>query len=94
MAGNRSKCAVAQVLDIVGDRWTLLVIRDLVLGKTSFSAISASAERIPPSTLTARLDGIPVSADTAADRTAGITASYARVATVRCGVCGNHREFR
>ncbi len=56
MAGNRSKCAVAQVLDIVGDRWTLLVIRDLVLGKTSFSAISASAERIPPSTLTARLD--------------------------------------
>lgn len=56
MSGDRSKCAIAHVLDIVGDRWTLLVIRDLILGKTSFSEISASAERIPPSTLTARLD--------------------------------------
>jgi len=54
--GDRSKCPIARVLDIVGDRWTLLVIRDITLGKTSFSEISESPERIPPSTLTARLD--------------------------------------
>lgn len=56
MGGDRSKCPIARVLDIVGDRWTLLVIRDITLGKTSFSEISESPERIPPSTLTARLD--------------------------------------
>lgn len=57
MPGERSKCPAAHVLDIVGDRWTLLVIRDIgILGKTSFGAISSSPENIPPSTLTARLD--------------------------------------
>ena len=53
MAEKRSKCPIANVLDVVGDRWSLLVIRDLVLGKRSFSEIAASPERIPPSTLTA-----------------------------------------
>lgn len=57
MPGERSKCPIAHVLDIVGDRWTLLVIRDIgVLGRRSFTEISASPEHIPPSTLTARLD--------------------------------------
>ncbi len=57
MPGERSKCPVAHVLDLVGDRWTLLVIRDIgMLGKTSFSEISASPEHIPPSTLSARLE--------------------------------------
>jgi DNA-binding HxlR family transcriptional regulator len=57
MPGERSKCAIAHVLDLVGDRWTLLVIRDIgILGKRSFSEISASPEHIPPSTLTARLE--------------------------------------
>ena len=56
MPGERSKCPIAHVLDIVGDRWTLLVIRDIgMLGKRRFSEISASREHIPPSTLTARL---------------------------------------
>lgn len=57
MPGERSNCAIAHVLDIVGDRWTLLVIRDIaILGKRSFSEISASPEHIPPSTLTVRLE--------------------------------------
>jgi len=57
MPGKRSNCAVAHVLDLVGDRWTLLVIRDIAFfGKKSFSELSESAEHIPPSTLTARLN--------------------------------------
>jgi DNA-binding HxlR family transcriptional regulator len=56
MTNARSECPVANVLDIVGDRWTLLIIRDIaVFKKTSFSEMAASAEGIPPSTLTARL---------------------------------------
>jgi DNA-binding HxlR family transcriptional regulator len=52
MSEKRSNCPIATVLDIVGDRWTLLVIRDIAfLGKKSFSELSASAEHIPPSTL-------------------------------------------
>ncbi len=48
---------MADVLDIVGDRWTLLVIRDIgIRGKTSFSEISGSPEHIAPSTLTSRLE--------------------------------------
>jgi DNA-binding HxlR family transcriptional regulator len=57
MPGERSKCPIAHVLDLVGDRWTLLVIRDIgMFGKRSFSEISASPEHIPPSTLSARLE--------------------------------------
>lgn len=57
MPGDRSKCPMAHVLDLVGDRWTLLVIRDIaIFGKTRFSEILASPEGIAPSTLSARLD--------------------------------------
>jgi DNA-binding HxlR family transcriptional regulator len=57
MPAERSKCPIAQVLDIVGDRWTLLVIRDIAAaGKTSFGEFSTSAEIIPPSTLSDRLE--------------------------------------
>ena len=57
MPGDRSGCPAAHVLDIVGDRWTLLVIRDIgIFGKKSFSEMSASPEQIPPSTLTSRLE--------------------------------------
>lgn len=57
MPGERSKCPMAHVLDIIGDRWTLLVIRDIgMFGRTSFSEILAAPEGISPSTLTTRLD--------------------------------------
>src|SRR5262245_56160767 len=35
-------CSIARTLEIVGDRWTLLVIRDLVLGKHRFDQLLAS----------------------------------------------------
>jgi DNA-binding HxlR family transcriptional regulator len=44
---RRSFCPVSCTLDIVGDRWTLLVIRDLVRGKHRYSEFEASPERIP-----------------------------------------------
>lgn len=52
---RRSGCPVACSLDILGDRWTLLVLRDLLDGKTRFSEFERSPEGIPTNILTDRL---------------------------------------
>ncbi len=54
-AARRSPCPVACSLDILGDRWSLLVIRDLLLGRTRFKDFSASPEGIPTNILSERL---------------------------------------
>ena len=52
----RSGCPIASSLDIIGDKWTLLIIRDmLVEHKKTFKEISDSDEKIAPSILSARL---------------------------------------
>jgi DNA-binding HxlR family transcriptional regulator len=51
----RSLCPVANALDVLGDRWTLLVIRDLLAGKHRFGEFLASAEHIPTNILAERL---------------------------------------
>jgi DNA-binding HxlR family transcriptional regulator len=54
--GIRSHCPISYTLDIVGDRWTLLVLRDLVIaGKRNFRDFLASEEGIASNILTARL---------------------------------------
>ena len=52
----RSPCPVACVLDLCGDRWTLLVIRDLMFGRSRFKDFSASPEGIPTNILSERLN--------------------------------------
>ena len=52
---RRSDCAVACTLDIVGDRWTLLIVRDLLGGKRYFDDFLGSPERIATNILSARL---------------------------------------
>jgi DNA-binding HxlR family transcriptional regulator len=52
----RSACPIAGALDILGDRWTLLVLRDvLFLGRSTFQEFLASPERISSNTLAERL---------------------------------------
>ncbi|MFT6243590.1 MAG: DNA-binding HxlR family transcriptional regulator [Salibacteraceae bacterium] len=52
----RSGCPISSTLDIVGDKWSLLIIRDmLVKHKKTFKDISDSDEKIAPSILSARL---------------------------------------
>ena len=52
----RSGCPISSALDIVGDKWSLLIIRDmLVKHKNTFKEISNSDEKIAPSILSARL---------------------------------------
>lgn len=53
---KRSVCPVACALDLLGDKWTLLVVRDMACGKTLFKEFSASPERIASNILSDRLD--------------------------------------
>jgi DNA-binding HxlR family transcriptional regulator len=52
---NRSVCPITNLLDIAGDKWTLLVIRDLLLGKKRFAEFAESDEKIPTNILANRL---------------------------------------
>lgn len=49
------RCPIASTLDVVGDRWTLVVVRDLLRGRTRFSDLQQTAEGIPASVLSNRL---------------------------------------
>ncbi len=52
---GQERCSVAQTLEIVGDRWTWLVIRDAFLGITRFVEFRTSLG-IAPNVLADRLD--------------------------------------
>ena len=42
---RRSICPVSCTLDLIGDRWTLLVVRDLLAGKSHFQEFLRSPEQ-------------------------------------------------
>ena len=52
---ERSRCSVACTLDLVGDKWSLLVIRDLFRGKSTYGELQSSFEGIPTNILADRL---------------------------------------
>ena len=52
----RQYCPVAKGLDLIGERWTLLVVRELLaLGALRFSDLAAGIPGIPPAQLSDRL---------------------------------------
>ena len=52
----RSLCPVATSLDILGDKWTLLILRDMIWGhKCLFSEFKESPEHMPSKMLSNRL---------------------------------------
>ncbi len=52
---RRSNCPIACALDVVGDRWTLLVIRDIFYGKSRYGEFVESPEHVPTNILAERL---------------------------------------
>ena len=49
-------CPVARTLDLIGERWTVLLLRDLLLhGPRRFQDFQQSLAGVPPNTLSARL---------------------------------------
>ena len=58
MTGKRSYedgCAAAHALDLIGERWALLVVRELLLGPKRFTDLRAGLPGISPNVLTQRL---------------------------------------
>lgn len=53
--GLRSECPVSCVLDILGDKWTLVVVRDLFMGKHRYNEFMESPEGITTNILANRL---------------------------------------
>jgi DNA-binding HxlR family transcriptional regulator len=54
--GYGLNCPVARTLDIIGERWTILILRDLFLqGPRKFQDFETSLSGISPNTLSARL---------------------------------------
>jgi len=48
-------CPIARALDVLGDRWTLLILRDLVVGDQRFTDLRRNLKGIAPTVLTQRL---------------------------------------
>jgi DNA-binding HxlR family transcriptional regulator len=51
-------CALARAAEIVGERWTLLAVRELLLGPRRFTDLSARLTGVSPTVLTARLNAL------------------------------------
>ena len=54
-------CGTAHALDLIGERWALLVLGELMLGPKRFSDIRADLPGISANTLTQRLEGLEAS---------------------------------
>jgi DNA-binding HxlR family transcriptional regulator len=52
---RRSRCPVSCTLDVLGDKWSLLVVRDLIRGKKRYAEFLESSEGIPTNILAERL---------------------------------------
>jgi DNA-binding HxlR family transcriptional regulator len=52
---HRSGCPIATTLDFVGDRWSLVIVRDMMNGKTRFGQFLDSPEHVTTSVLADRL---------------------------------------
>ena len=48
-------CGVTRALELVGERWTLLIVRDLLVGPRRYGELAAGLPRIPSNILAARL---------------------------------------
>src|SRR4051812_47881763 len=64
-------CMLAKALERVGDRWTLLVVRDLLSGPKRFTDLMERMAGITPKTLTQRLRDLEADGLVEADRVAG-----------------------
>ena len=51
----RDRCGIARALDVVGERWALLVVRELLLGPKRFTDLRAGLAHLSPDVLSQRL---------------------------------------
>ena len=53
--GYDDPCGIARALDVIGDRWALLVIRELIFGPRGSSSCSSGLHSVSPNVLSQRL---------------------------------------
>ncbi|HEX6602616.1 MAG TPA: helix-turn-helix domain-containing protein, partial [Solirubrobacterales bacterium] len=51
-------CSVASALDRIGERWSMLIVRELLLGPLRFSELARCVGGVPTDVLTKRLRGL------------------------------------
>ena len=51
----RSKCPLSIALELIGDKWSLVIVRDLCMGKSKYGDFQNSSEGIPTNILASRL---------------------------------------
>lgn len=56
----RSTCPLSIILDLVGDKWSLLIIRDIFMGANTYSQFLNSPERIASNILVDRINKLKV----------------------------------
>lgn len=56
--GYKHNCALAHALELLGERWTLLVVRELLLGPQRFTDLLERLKGVTPSVLTGRLKAL------------------------------------
>jgi len=49
-------CPVSKAAEVLGERWTILIIRELLLGTTRFTDFQRALSQISPTLLTKRLN--------------------------------------
>src|ERR1700730_16382218 len=64
-------CMVARALELIGDRWSLLVVRDLITGPKRFTDLMDRLGGITPKTLSQRLGELEDAGLAAVDREPG-----------------------
>ena len=60
MEHESSTCGIAKALAVIGGKWTLLIVRDLLQGQRRFSELEESLDGISPRTLAARLKELEI----------------------------------
>ena len=51
-------CPIAKATEIIGEKWTLLIIRELLMGGTRFSELQRGLSLVSPTILSKRLDSL------------------------------------
>jgi DNA-binding HxlR family transcriptional regulator len=51
-------CPISRALDVLGERWTLLILRELAMGDQRFTDLKRSVVGIPPNVLSSRLKSL------------------------------------
>lgn len=58
---RNTKCPIAKFLDLFGDKWSLIILRDMFMGKKTFNDFLISQEGIASNILTNRLKFLIIS---------------------------------